>query len=484
MMHSRTIRVAQISWAKASFHLVSICLLSLLLCACASTSVFTAYPKQAKIMRDAIDKSDYTEASSRALSNIDSADHILYSMEYGRIQQLAGHYQDSLKGFQVAIKAIDERENQAKYTLSGGAAQISSLLLNDNAIPYEGYAYEYVMLHQYQAINYLALGKLDDALVEIRRADRVQHDQAQRYQASVNSAKTVAQQNAINNQVNWSNYAFRYLNAAAAKVRSQFLNAYSYYIGGVLYELARQPNDAYIDYKKALRIAPNNRYLQQAVLRLAKQLAMTDDYAHYYRLYPQTVKQPMAGQGRVVILFEQGFIPARYQFSFPISINKIVYQLALPIYIADPVAITPLSLSFSQGQLKTAVICNLQNLSAKSLKQNYPLVIVRQALRIALQAGASATVNNNVKDDGTKAIVNLLFSGYSALTSAADLRNWLSLPNDVQIADQFIHAGKQTVNLRYNNQHKTLSFTVNNGRTTLLLVNAYQDNLTVREINL
>ncbi|MEL0642622.1 tetratricopeptide repeat protein, partial [Pseudoalteromonas aliena] len=49
-----------------------------------------------------------------------------------------------------------------------------------------------------------------------------------------------------------------------------FQIAYTFYLSALLYQSAKQYNDAYIDYKKALAIHPNNIYLQQDVMRLAK----------------------------------------------------------------------------------------------------------------------------------------------------------------------------------------------------------------------
>nr|WP_249930485.1 hypothetical protein [Pseudoalteromonas sp. S1612] len=53
------------------------------------------------------------------------------------------------------------------------------------------------------------------------------------------------------------------------------------YLSGLLYETAKQGNDAYIDNKKELEIQPNNQYLQQEILRRAKHQGYADVYKQF-----------------------------------------------------------------------------------------------------------------------------------------------------------------------------------------------------------
>ena len=76
----------------------------------------------------------------------------------------------------LAEEVIEEDEvidDKARLTLSGTGAAGSSLLTNDNAIPYKGSGYERVMVHEFQAFNYLGLGDAQGATVELRRASGV-----------------------------------------------------------------------------------------------------------------------------------------------------------------------------------------------------------------------------------------------------------------------------------------------------------------------
>ena len=103
-------------------------------------------------------------------SNSDSQDGLLYLQELGRLQQLAGDTAASKVAFQGAFARYEAADAEARLRVSGMAAGTASLITNDNALPYNGYAYERIFAHAYQALNYLSEGDGEGAQVELRRA--------------------------------------------------------------------------------------------------------------------------------------------------------------------------------------------------------------------------------------------------------------------------------------------------------------------------
>jgi hypothetical protein len=79
----------------------------------------------------------------------------------------------SLSAFNEAIRRVDEYEAAAKISVGSEAGAI---LTNQANLPYRGRAYDKVMLHTYQAINYLQLADPDAARVELNRALQRQRD--------------------------------------------------------------------------------------------------------------------------------------------------------------------------------------------------------------------------------------------------------------------------------------------------------------------
>ena len=134
------------------------------------------------------------------------------------------------------------------------------------------------MLHHYQALNFLTKKDLEGAAVEVRRANNEQEEALRRFESEVEAAQKAAEKKHISSKSQSAvSSSYAQMDEVAGKVKNSFQNAYTFYVSGFIYELLDQANDAYIDYKKALEIYPENRYLQQDVIRLARALNMGED---------------------------------------------------------------------------------------------------------------------------------------------------------------------------------------------------------------
>jgi len=105
------------------------------------------------------------ERADGCLSNLppdETHNKVLMLMERGTIRQLRGNYQASANDWQKAAKLAEQLDY---YSLSKGSA---SFVINDNVIAFRGAPYELILLHTFNAQNYLAMGMRDDATVEAR----------------------------------------------------------------------------------------------------------------------------------------------------------------------------------------------------------------------------------------------------------------------------------------------------------------------------
>src|SRR6185437_13512512 len=73
---------------------------------------------------------------------------LLYEMDRGMVLQLAGQYQRSSATLERA-----EEEIERLYTRTI-RSETAAFLTSDNALPYEGDAYEHVMINVIKALNY------------------------------------------------------------------------------------------------------------------------------------------------------------------------------------------------------------------------------------------------------------------------------------------------------------------------------------------
>ena len=329
-------------------------------------------------------------------------------------------------------------------------------MLNDNAIPYRGPGFERIMLHQYQALNYLFSGDYQGALVEVRRSNELQSSEQERYQKSQKSVQAMAN-GTVDAEVNK-------LGQAAGTVTSSFLNAYSYYTTGVLHEVLGEPNDAFIDYRKAAQITPDNTYLQQDLVRLAKQLGMPQ-YDEFKKRWGDA-KLPKAGEGQVVLMVEKGFVPEKQALTVPFTIHGNWQTVSLATYGPNNSYVPETQVQGLGTVLKTEPIANIDALAITALKEDLPGTLVRQVARVyaksemAYQVEKSGKPGNNAADIGSIAM-----QIFNVVTEQADRRSWLTLPKQAQIGRRYLNPGEYTLQL---DKAPPTKIDVAAGKTTLV----------------
>jgi hypothetical protein len=424
---------------------------ALLLSGCAASSVFFPYPAQAEKFRGGINAAD-TEAVLSALDQRrNDADKMLYLMERARLAQLAGRFDASKADFEAVLAAFREADDRARISLSGAGAAGSSLLTNDNAIPYKGQAYERVLVHQYQALNYLALGDRDGAAVELRNAQQLQRQAELDYAGELSKAQGDAAQNNVL-LGDFDNH-FAGMDAVTGKLKNSFQNGYTFYLSAVFWEALGEYNDALVDYKKALELAPENAALKQDVIRANG--------------YFGGGQKPNAGEGSVVVFFEQGFVQAKRDININIpTTDGGWFAVAFPVYAAeDHVTPSALRIQGANRQVDTDVLVDTSALAMKSLKEQVPAMLVRQVLRARTKYEMQRQAS---KQGGLGA--QLLTNIYNLVSEQADLRSWLTLPANAQAARLPLPAGQQTLTFFGSTGSISLPVDVRAGRTTLVRV--------------
>lgn len=118
-----------------------------------------------------LDQALYQRDIASALAIVDnpkaykSKERLLYYLDAGMLHHYQGNWEKSNELLQMAEDTIEELYTKS---LSRAAA---SMLLSDNSLEYSGEDYEDVYINVFKALNYLNLGDLDAAFVEIRRVD-------------------------------------------------------------------------------------------------------------------------------------------------------------------------------------------------------------------------------------------------------------------------------------------------------------------------
>lgn len=387
---------------------------------------------------------------------------VLNLMEQSMVRHVQGNYKASIESFKQALSLIQGYEDRAVVSARSVTSQMLTLPFNDNTIPYYGYPFERVLTNTYQAMNYLFLGNPQDARVEVRQADQRQTKELERHNKEVSEYQKWGDSKGINldsySQVQKVREEMQTLSGSSL---SSFQNAFTYYLSGIIYELNGEANDAYIDYKKAYKLSPRCTYIQADLLRLSKKLGFQEEYADWasrFKDLPEAdyeektssiaSRSGPSGSGAEIILFYGGgFISQKQQIKVAIPIHNALVSIALPAYTSqgihteDDLLVQALDSGNPLGT--TSQVVNLNTLAIKALQEQYPIILTRQIARVISKTALSNQAQRNSGDLGFIAA-----SLYNVISENADLRNWLLLPNNIQVLRRRVAAGNHEFNWR------------------------------------
>src|SRR5690606_7562575 len=97
------------------------------------------------------------------LASTPGDDQLVYLLDYGTALQIARRYEESNAAHIAADDLAEIQDNHSISTITG------SLLFNEEMVQYKGEHFEKVLINAFLAINFVMLGRLDEALVETRR---------------------------------------------------------------------------------------------------------------------------------------------------------------------------------------------------------------------------------------------------------------------------------------------------------------------------
>ncbi|MFM5557336.1 COG3014 family protein [Aeromonas rivipollensis] len=464
--------------------LTGLLLAGLLLGGCASRwqDLFVSYSDQMVPLRNQLLLGHAAEALPKVRESTPGDDtYVLDQLERGRIAWLAGQDGVSKQGFAAADSRLAWEESQAKYRLSQGLAQAGSLLTNDQTMAYRTPDYERTMLHHYLALNYLQRGDAEGALVEVRRANQVQERALKVRADEVRKAKEKSEEAEADGEMRQlMSRGAPELDRLIGQVKNGFQNAYTFYFSGVLYEAAGDLNDAWVDYQRGYQIAPDNQSLQDALLRLARLRGSADELKETEKKLGRKAPPLAKDQGQLVVLFEDGLIPARREIFLPLPISTSsgdfrTFTVAVPYYDNRASDTGPLTVSVGKQAGRTSSLVRLESLAAKDLQERLPGMLTRQALRLVAKEQLRRSAAKEGGDVG-----NILVGIFNTLSERADTRSWLTLPAEASSWQGMVPAGEVQLQLGAGSAMRTLPLTVHAGRTTLVWVQRLGAGLSTR----
>ena len=361
----------------------------LLVCSAALTTGCASYQSKVNDAREALKVGNTTKAVTdlEPLANKENDDQLVYLLDYATALQIQGKYKESEDAFNRAERIADIQDYHSISRIA------SSLVLNEGMVQYKGDDFEKVMINAINAINYLDAGNLDDALVEVRKLN------TKLYKYKIEAKRPYEQ------------------------------NPFAFYLSAVIWEAGHNWDDSYIAYKQAYELIPNFAPLKQDLIRAAIRAQRPEELADWKKKFPEVKVAPLdKSMGEIIFVLEQGWGPRKQ----PRPGNPRFPHL-VPYHTRVQAARVEVD-GVNRGE--TDRVFDVQGVAIKTLDDDFARLV---AMRVAGVATKAVLADQLRQQNGALGLV-----AWVALNAAdqADLRQWSTLPQTLQIARVPIKAGK------------------------------------------
>jgi uncharacterized protein len=355
-------------------------------------------------------------------------DQLLAMMDQGMVLHAAGKFEESI---QVLAQA-DKLSERLDFTSVSEEAKV--LISNERERAYRGEDFEKLMISTLQALNYAQLGKDEDALVEVRRVN-------ERMQRMISEEKKPYEQLAV-----------------------------ARYLTGVLWEDQGHADDAIIDYLAANKLAGDLGTLAEPLVRLAKETGRDQALKDLRRQYPWLQPQPLGSdEGQVLVVLEAGKAPVKTNGSR--SGGPKAEVIAVPVFRDRPWIRD--SQVVLDGDANTAVrpttVTSLEQVAKIHLDYRIEGLIARQVAAALLRAGIAAGAGAATKSEAL-GILTFIALSYA---NQPDLRSWMSLPAEFQLARFRVPAGVHRLTVVAGGGAREVQVDVRPRRVTLVVLRSY-----------
>lgn len=390
----------------------------------------------------------------------------LYYVNNGILLSIMGQYEESNNYFEKAfLFGEDYRLNLFR--------EAASYFTNPSVTIYRGEDHEHLMVLYYKAMNFLKMGRHEEALVECRRL----------------------------------NIRLQQLSDKYSSENKYRRDAFIHLLMGTIYQADKDWNNAFIAYRNAYQIyeedyerlfgiaAPDQ--LKADLLRAAWNTGFTDEYEFYKQKFNWSDFNVVNPDGELVFFWHNGLSPIKdewsinfvvnregdnmflfsnpdlnMQYSFYVSSddekaqlsNLEVIRVAFPRYLERPVY-------YAQGTIKTTDSSfalqlgeDVNRVAVKCLQERMAFEFSKSLLRVALKKSLEYSARKEDKSFG--AIVGAI----NAATEKADTRNWQTLPHRIHYARVPLKSGENPIVLvlsradGHSDEYR-FTYTAQNGQT-------------------
>jgi uncharacterized protein len=457
-------------------------------------ATFRSYNSETQTLVSNLATGQVDQALSQHESKTGADKDLLYFMEKGELQRLKKYYPETIATWTEADQIIAQWESEAKISGAKIGQAVGSVVVNDKLRRYDGEDYEKVMLSTRLALAYLAAGKTEDALVEIKKTWERENLIKTLHEKDLDEAENTAKEKGYSTRIeNLNGYPIATLNSPdVTNLKNGYQNAFSHYLSGFLYEAAGEVALATASYRTAIELQPSLSVLKDGLAGIDERRAMPEIAVVIQpkalalpEVKTVTKKSKMKGEkGKLVqqiavapvsapvqtspfiaqsnesdVLFvvETGVAPFKKSIMIPLPIPYAgIVPISFPVLESDPLSANKASsITLPNNSIeKLTMITSIENLSRRSLKDNLPSIMVRAAIRAAVKGASQAAAYRQ------SALAGLVVNVVNVATEQADERAWGLLPSEITIARVKLPEGQSTVKIQTSQGVKEVSVKV------------------------
>lgn len=334
---------------------------------------------------------------------------VMTNMNRGLLRRMNRDFEGSNEALEIAKKEIEEL-----YGVSV-TEQAGSVLVNDETISFKGDRYEQVLVHAYKALNYISLGHIDEARVEMLQADV--------------------------KMMEWG--------------ETPEEDPFARYLTGIVFEALGETDDARVAYTKAVEVYKKTRarhglnvpaQLKNDLLFILSKAGMNDELQRYKKEFGVSgYKAPNTkGMGELVVLMHNGLAPQRDQtgiqtYSPEMALN---IRIAIPTYPNPPVYVNQIRLQVAGQQKVLEPVENIDGLARAALEGDIAGISARALARAVVKKQMEKEAGD--RGGGLAQLAMLVMNTASEI---ADTRCWNTLPQEIQLSRVYLPEGTHQVKM-------------------------------------
>ncbi len=304
-------------------------------------------------------------------------------------------YQKDFRNAEIYFnKAVDFYQHREKRPVLA----LSDYLVFD----YNGEGYDKVFLHNYNALNYLLIGDLENAMVESRNSDFIQRQERVKFYKEISSYHPSKQLD--QSLLNRYEVLFSHVNPA----HNPYQNPFSFYLSALLYEEKGAYDEAMIDMQNALKWYPDSSIMKE-------KLAI-------YKSHKKNRK-------RVEIFFDIGRSPVKTQENISVKVtadaSKILYLPSFELYLSD---ISKIIVTDSIGNVvaTSSILSDIKAIKINAFKKKLPSLLDKLISEIAKEAISYEVTKHYGTAGSFYKMLNVIYSQNNNFS-------WILLPERIEV---------------------------------------------------